>query len=247
MIARGVESTMSSIINNIRKELKLNSDRKTRESGMKFFKEKVRLHGVKTAVARKIAKKYFSDIRNHSKKEIFTLCEELWRSGFMEESFIACEWSFLLRKEYCPEDFRVFEKWVNKYVSNWASCDNFCNHTVGAFIEMYPEYIEHVKKWALSKNRWVRRASAVSLIVPARKGSFLRDAIDIAEALLLDSDDLVQKGYGWLLKTAGQAHQKEIYDFLMRKKGVMPRTALRYAIEKMPQKLKINLMEKKHE
>ena len=90
----------------------------------------------------------------------------------------------------------------------------------------------------------MRRASAVSLIIPARKGKFLKDIFNIADILLLDKDDLVQKGYGWMLKAASQAHQKEVLEYVMKNKRMMPRTALRYAIEKMPKDLKEKAMQK---
>jgi 3-methyladenine DNA glycosylase AlkD len=90
----------------------------------------------------------------------------------------------------------------------------------------------------------MRRASAVTLIIPARKGKFLKDIFEIANTLLSDQDDLVQKGYGWMLKAASRANPKEVFDYVMEKKQVMPRTALRYAIEKMPEELKIQAMEK---
>jgi len=108
----------------------------------------------------------------------------------------------------------------------------------------YPEYITELKKWATSSRRFVRRASAVTLIIPACKGLFLNDIFEIADTLLLDKDDLVQKGYGWMLKAASEAYQKEIFNYVMSKKAVMPRTALRYAIEKMPAALKAKAMEK---
>jgi len=133
---------------------------------------------------------------------------------------------------------------VDKYVSNWASCDTFCNHTIGVFVEMYPDYISRFKKWTKSKNRWLRRAAAVSLIVPARKGKFLKEILMIANLLLEDKDDLVQKGYGWALKVASQKHQAVVFGFVMKNKTRMPRTALRYAIEKMPQDLKKRAMAK---
>lgn len=233
---------MNNIIEEIRQQLKINADEKTRNSGQGFFKEQVRLYGVKTAIVSKIGKELFKVIEGKSKADIFSLCEELWQSGYMEESFIACNWSYFIRKDYKPEDIKVFEKWVNNYVSNWASCDTLCNHTVGAFIEMYPDYISDLKKWAESKNRWMRRASTVSLIIPARKGKFLKDIFDISDILLLDQDDLVQKGYGWMLKAASQAHQKEVFDYILKNKMIMPRTALRYAIEKMPKELKEKAM-----
>jgi 3-methyladenine DNA glycosylase AlkD len=61
---------------------------------------------------------------------------------------------------------------------------------------------------------------------------------------LKDDDDLVQKGYGWVLKEASRIHQKEVFDYVMRNKKVMPRTALRYSIEKLPKNLRILAMEK---
>jgi 3-methyladenine DNA glycosylase AlkD len=73
---------------------------------------------------------------------------------------------------------------------------------------------------------------------------FLKDIFGIADILLLDKDDMVQKGYGWMLKAASEAYQKEIFDYVVSKKTVMPRTALRYAIEKMPQELKAEAMRK---
>jgi 3-methyladenine DNA glycosylase AlkD len=55
---------------------------------------------------------------------------------------------------------------------------------------------------------------------------------------------MVQKGYGWMLKAASQAHQHTVFEYVMSKKAVMPRTALRYAIEKMPDDLKKMAMQK---
>ncbi|MBN1384549.1 MAG: DNA alkylation repair protein [Elusimicrobia bacterium] len=235
---------MNKVITEIRKELKENADPGIKSTGESFFKEKIKLYGIKTAVVGKIAKKYYACIRDFEKAKIFNLCEELWRSGYMEESFIACNWSYYINKQYEPQDFKVFERWVNCYVSNWAACDTLCNHTIGAFLEIYPKYLADLKRWAKSKNRWVRRASAVSLIVPARAGKFLKDIFEIADILLLDSDDLVQKGYGWMLKVAGQSHQTEVFKYVLKHKAEMPRTALRYAIEKMPEELRRRAMKK---
>lgn len=232
------------IIKEVRQELKDNADAKTIETGRRFFKEEVRSYGVKTDIVRKISKRYFDQMKDRPKAEIFGLCEALWQSGYIEESFVACHWSYLVRKEYEPEDFRVFEHWVGNYVSNWASCDTLCNHTIGTLLERYPQHLSELKQWAKSDNRWFRRAAAVSLIIPARKGMFLKEMLELATILLTDKDDLVQKGYGWMLKAASEAHQQEIFDFVMSKNATMPRTALRYAIEKMPKELKSKAMEK---
>ncbi|MEM5786839.1 MAG: DNA alkylation repair protein, partial [Syntrophobacteraceae bacterium] len=68
------------------------------------------------------------------------------------------------------------------------------------------------------------------------------DILESAAQLLNDEDDLVRKGYGWMLKAASQAHREEVFDFVMANKKEMPRTALRYAIEKMPPELRTRAM-----
>lgn len=235
---------MDKILDKVRKELSEASDEKTRQTGLRFFREEVKLYGVKSKTVSAIARQNYALVKGRSKDEILALCESLWQSGMMEESFIACNWSEKLGPVLVPGDFVILEKWVYNYVSNWASCDTLCNHTIGDFIQKYPDYIEELKRWARSENRWVKRAAAVSLIIPARRGKFLDDIFEIANMLLLDGDDMVQKGYGWMLKVASQAHQQEVFDFVIHHKVVMPRTALRYAIEKMPPDLRARAMEK---
>ena len=235
---------MENILEQVRRELKDASDETTRETGQRFFKEDVNMYGIRAKTVTDIAKSNYALIRRAGKKDILALCDSLWKSGMMEESFVACVWSEKVAPAFVPSDFAILEKWVHNYVSNWASCDTLCNHTVGDFIQKYPEYMAELKKWARSDNRWVKRASAVSLIIPARNGKFLEDIFEIAGILLPDRDDMVQKGYGWMLKEASKPYQKEVFDYVMKHKAVMPRTALRYAIEKMPKALRAKAMER---
>ena len=232
------------MIDKIRYQLKENIDIETKEKGQRFFKEKIDLYGVKTPVVLKISKDRFKDIETFDKAEIFRLIEILWQSGMLEESFVACNWTYSLRKSFQPNDFERFKNWIDLYITNWASCDTFCNHSMGVFIQMYPNFLMELKKMTQSENRWMRRASAVSLIIPAREGLFLDAIFEIADKLLLDQDDLVQKGYGWMLKAASESHQQDVFDFVMKRKAIMPRTSLRYAIEKMPKELRKQAMDK---
>jgi len=178
------------------------------------------------------------------KQAIFELCEELYRSDYTEEAFIVAFWLPNYIDKLEPSDLTTFKRWIERYINNWAKCDVFCNHTVGDLIQKYPEIISEVKSWAKNENRWLKRAAAVSLIVPAKSGGFLQDAFEICDVLLVDEDDIVQKGYGWLLKEESRKHQKEVYEYVIEHKSVMPRTALRYAIELMPKELKKSAMEK---
>jgi len=235
---------MSAVLIQLRRELKAKSDKALQQSSQRFFKETIKTYGIRTNEVVKMAKVCFKTIKDKPKADIFTLCEALWQSGYLEESFIACNWSYALRRQYAPADFAMFRRWVSDYVTNWAACDTLCNHTVGTFLEMYPAYLPELKPWTHSSNRWLRRAAAVSLIVPARKGLFLPEILDIAGMLLTDGDDMVQKGYGWMLKAASQAHEQAVFDYVLQHRSVMPRTALRYAIEKMPPALKAKAMKK---
>jgi 3-methyladenine DNA glycosylase AlkD len=235
---------MSKIVNAIRAELINNSDESTREMSRRYFKEEVKCYGLKTATAGKIAKKYWNIIKDKDKKEIFNLCEELFKSDYMEDAFMVSFWGMQFKKFVTVSDLKIYAKWINKYINNWAKCDGFCGYAVGDLLLKYPHKVSELKKWAKSKNRWMKRAAAVSLIVPARKGLFLDEAFEISDLLLTDKEDLVQKGYGWLLKVESKTHQQEVFEYVINNKAVMPRTALRYAIELMPKKLKIEAMKK---
>ena len=235
---------MNQLLSDIRADLAANADEKTRDSTKRFFKEQIKIYGVKTATVEKIARKYWPQVKTYGKPDIFALCEELLRSDFMEEAFVVSDWMPKHIHFLEPEDLATFKLWIERYINNWAKCDSFCNHTIGDLIQKYPQLLSEVKSWAKSRNRWMKRASAVSLIVPAKQGLFLPEAFEICDTLLLDSDDLVQKGYGWLLKEESRTHQKEVFDYVVGHRAVMPRTALRYAIELMPKELKLEAMKK---
>ena len=235
---------MDSLLTTIREELTENADPEIQESSQQFFKEGILCYGMKTKTATAIAKKYWKEVKHHPKVEIYALCEELLSSGYQEEAHIASNWTYALSGKYSRDDIFLFQHWIDTYITNWASCDTFCNHTVGDFMEQYPECVPELREWAQSENRWMRRAAAVSLIVPAKRGRFLEESIGIADLLITDTDDMVQKGYGWLLKEVSREHTDVVFNYVMAHKRQMPRTALRYAIERMPKDLKAEAMKK---
>jgi 3-methyladenine DNA glycosylase AlkD len=232
------------ILQDIRKELRENASEQHRQSIQRFFKEEVKLLGVKTSLFRKITKKYFPAIQDRPKQEIFGLCEELLESGFMEERGVAFDWAFRLRDKFEKKDFTILESWLKKYVTNWAACDSLCCRALGHFIYIFPEYVPKVKKWAVSRNRWFRRGAAVVLIYSIEKKESPTPVFEMADILLLDEDDMVQKGYGWMLKVASDHEPKKVFEYVMRNKKQMPRTALRYAIEKLSPGLRKQAMAK---
>jgi 3-methyladenine DNA glycosylase AlkD len=82
------------------------------------------------------------------------------------------------------------------------------------------------------------------MIALLKEKKYLKAVFEISDLLMTDTDDLVQKGYGWLLKEASNRYQKDVFAYVMEHKDMMPRTALRYAIEKMPKVMKKQAMAK---
>jgi len=222
------------MLKEIQTTLKKMGDPAVAAAEQKFFKGTLRAHGIKSAAVGKIAREYFPKIDAMEKSDVFDLCEKLMASGYMEEFGIASDFTYRIRKKFDRADFDLFEKWIAEYVDNWAKCDIFCNHTVADLVEKFPDLARRVAGWAKSKNRWVRRAAAVTFILPARHGKFIDTVFAVADELLTDTDDMVQKGYGWALKAASETQPQAVYDFVTARVKRMPRTAFRYAIEKLP-------------
>jgi 3-methyladenine DNA glycosylase AlkD len=235
---------MEPILEAVGQDLADRSDAATRESASRFFKEPVRCRGVKAAVVHAVARQHWLAVSPLGKGRVFALCEDLYRTGYLEDGLVAADWAARLAPAFEPGDLGILGAWVERYVDNWAACDSLCNHAIGDLVAQFPETVGVLKAWARSENRWMRRASAVSLVVPAKRGDFLDDALAIADLLLLDTDDMVRKGYGWLLKEASRKHRDEVFAFVIARRGVMPRTSLRYAVELMPPELRAEAMKR---
>jgi len=223
----------SRLLADITKELRTYAESEYQAAQQWFFKEEVRLLGVRVGRVRAVARKYYRPLKYESKQVVFDTAEELMKIDQQEMRIIGTEWVRRRQAEFVPTDFIRFERWVKLYVSNWAICDGVCSWLTGDLLCRYPELIAKTERWRRSKNRWMRRAAAVSLIPPVKAKQNLRDVFACADDLLEDEDDMVQKGYGWMLKEASNVYPKEVFEYVMKRKKQMPRTALRYAIEKL--------------
>jgi len=226
----------NTIITKIKQELKRHDKPANRHNYQRFHKEKLENPvGLKAPVLYKISKTCFKDFKNKSKKEILDICDEFLKSGERYFKFFAFDWSGKFKDQYDKADFKLFERWLKKYVASWGQCDHLCCRALGYTVQQYPEMTAQTKIWTRSKNRWERRAAAVSLIKAVSDGQLLDEVFKTADLLLTDENDMVQKGYGWMLKDASKCFPDEVFAYVMRNKDAMPRTALRYAIERYPQ------------
>jgi 3-methyladenine DNA glycosylase AlkD len=189
--------------------------------------------GLVTGAVRSVSQANYAGLKKLSKEEILDLCDALLAAGGWAKGVIAFDWAYRLRRQYAPQDFERFERWLETYVDGWSPCDDLCTHALGEHLRRFPENTPRLFTWAASPNRWLRRGAAVALIPSVKKGENTTAALHVADLLLVDPDDLVQKGYGWMLKEMSRSEPELVFDYVMQHKTVMPRTALRYAIEKL--------------
>ena len=145
--------------------------------------------------------------------------------------------SQIARRKKTPEARRkeLFDLYLRRHdrVNNWDLVDLGALYVVGIHLLDKPRAILY--KLARSKNMWERRTAIVSTGQFIRKGE-IEDTFKIAEMLLKDDQDLIHKGTGWMLRAAGQVDRRQLLKFLDKHAATMPRTLLRYAIEKLDQK-----------
>ncbi|MCF7876170.1 DNA alkylation repair protein, partial [Candidatus Bipolaricaulota bacterium] len=120
-----------SLITGIESELLEMVDEDYKEGVQNYFNNEIDNYGVRTGEVRRLARRYYGEIKNRSKKDIFEICEEMLETGISENLTIAFQWAYRLKSEYERDDFARFESWVEKYVDNWGACDDLCTHALG--------------------------------------------------------------------------------------------------------------------
>jgi 3-methyladenine DNA glycosylase AlkD len=207
------------------------------EGARRFFPagQKARHYGVATPAVRALAREAVdAEVQHWPLAKRNRLCQDLWKSGMMEEGVLAIEIYRRFARQCGPCEFRLFEKWIERFVRNWAHCDGVCCYLIRAVLARHPELAIELPAWTASPNRWKRRAAAVSLVHEVRARRHVELAFEICDRLSGDEDDMVRKGIGWLLKNAYLRNPKPTMRFLLTpREPEFARTVLRYAAGKM--------------
>jgi 3-methyladenine DNA glycosylase AlkD len=217
----------------VREELRSHIEPAYRAGMVAYVREPIDPYGVRAPEVKRIAAAVYKIVKPWPAAALRRLCGELWKSGKFEEGAIVIYVYRRLRKQFAAPEFALFERWIDRYVRNWAHCDGVSSWLVSGCIENDASLIPRLNGWTRSRNRWKRRAAAVSLLQEAKQGRHLEAIFRIAEALLEDPDDMVQKGVGWLLKETYPKRAREVVRFLEPRRARAPRLLLRYAAEKM--------------
>ncbi len=225
---------MNNQVANIKNEMRKLANKKIAEHSQRFFKtgkgqygEGDIFLGIRVPVLRKIAKKF----RRISLAEVSKLLE----SKFHEERLLSILMLVNLFKSGDEDDQElIYELYLDKtkFINNWDIVDISAGNIVGAFLfekDKAPLY-----RLVFSENLWERRIAIVATFYFIRNDEF-DDTLKIAEILFTDKEDLIHKAVGWMLREVGKRVIEIEEEFLEEHYLKMPRTMLRYAIERFPE------------
>lgn len=220
------------IVAEIRADLKRMENPDHADRVKQYFKEPIETHGLTAPQEKELAKKYYPRVKGDIQKTI-EVAQELIASRTLDEAQVGIRILGRMRRHLTPRHFDTLDAWVD-HLTNWANTDGLSTWLIAETIKKDPTLHRRLLQWTTSENRWRRRAAAVSLVPIARKGEMLQEALTIADRLMTDGDDMVQKGVGWLLKEASKEHPDEIREYLLKWREEAPALTLRYASEKLP-------------
>lgn len=219
----------------IKKELKKYSSREKAKVLQSFFKtgpgqygEEDIFIGVKVPDVRNLARKY----QNLGKPGILKFLQ----SPIHEERLLSLLiMIFQFQKGTLKEKKAIYETYLKqtRHINNWDLVDLSAGHIVGAYL--YESSRKILYRLARSRDLWERRIAIVATFYFIRHNDF-DNTLDIAKILLNDKHDLIHKAVGWMLREVGKRNQEVEENFLKEHYRQMPRTMLRYAIERFPQR-----------
>jgi 3-methyladenine DNA glycosylase AlkD len=217
----------------IKKDIKALADPVRARHSQRFFKTGKGQYGygdiflgLAVPQSRIVAKKY-KDI------DLSTI-GKLLHSKIHEERTIAlailCD---QFKRDFIPQD-RIYKFYLSntKWINNWDLVDISASRIVGTYLLDRDRKILY--KLAKSKDLWEKRIAIISTLAFIANNDFT-DTLAISELLLKDKHDLIHKAVGWMLREVGKRDIKALTEFLDKNVSQMPRTTLRYAIERFPE------------
>ncbi len=197
----------------------------------------LRFHNVGTAAMRALAREIHAAHRaDWTVADAMRVADILIRDPYLETKSVGIEIVARYRRAFTPALLPRWKAWLaENHSANWATTDALCGLLIGPLAADRPALALKVGSWSRDRNMWVRRASAVALLPSIRRGTALDLAYRVASRLHADREDLIQKAVGWMLREAGKKDPVRLERYLLANGARIPRTTLRYAIERFPE------------
>lgn len=203
------------------------------KTGKGGYAEKDIFIGVTVPDIRKVANEYYKTITLKETKNLL-------HSNYHEERLLALIiLTYKMKKAKENEQKEIIELYINntEYINGWDLVDLSAHYTLGKYLLEHENEKEILYDFANSNDLWKQRISIVSTWIFIRNNKY-EDTLKIAEILLNNEHDLIHKAVGWMLREVGKKDFDTEYDFLIKHYKQMPRTMLRYSIEKFDEELR---------
>lgn len=232
----------------VRSVLAAKGDAHTVARSLTFFKpdDDVLLYGIKSKSLRNIEKEAFQKVRGAWElADAVAFCDLMSRDPHFEAKMVGVLLLGRFRSDFKKELLAIVKRWImDQRFKNWAAVDGIAPTLITPLVESYPDLAARVRRWTSSRDLWLRRAAVVTFVPLARHGVQLDQAYGMVEDLLDETHYLMHKACGWLLREAGKADAARLERFLLAHGPRIPRTTVRYAIERFPERKRKSLLAK---
>jgi len=209
------------------------------EGARAYFKksEGIAILGVRTPALREVARDVFRAVSGRwATADAIRFCDRMSQRRFHEVKMVGVLVLGRYRADTPRSLLPVAKRWITSgRFSNWAAIDALCPEILTPLVRRHPDLERTIERWTRARLLWLRRAAAVTLVPLARKGERLDTAYRIVSSLADEAEDLGQKAAGWLLREAGKTDMARLERFLRDAGPSLPRTTVRYAIERFPE------------
>ncbi len=195
--------------------------------------------GLPSGLARREGLALLAALRAHAQgdearltADIVAAAGALFASGVMEEGACANELLGRFWRHLGPDHWAVFDTWIDGFTC-WGTADSFCLKCAGLLLLRDGPPRALLADWATRSHVWHRRVALAVFIPAGRKGRYVDDLCAIADRLLNDAQDIVQKAIGWTLKELYKGAPQAAMAYLMAHRDEIPRATLTHALERM--------------
>lgn len=219
-------------VEDVRRRLKQTSNPETAAQLRKSLGDNVSCYGVKPAVVKDIGLEVIRRHRTGGLAVAIAIGDPLFMSGNVEEGQVAAQVVGAMGRHVTGADFERFDTWAGALTTAQVA-DALGTSCLSAALAAKPSLAMRLVDWAKSPSRWRRRAALSGFVPLVREGRFITDALSVAEVVMEDGDEEVQRGVGNLLLEASRLKADRVVEFLQEWKGTTPKLIVQIAATKL--------------
>ena len=221
------------LIANARGRLCAAADPVRAEKASAFFPSRPSVLGTPSGFSRQVGGELARQLKaDGDLQDVIAVAEELFRSGIMEEGACANELVGRFWRRLGPAQWEIFDRWMACFTC-WGTTDSFCIKVLSQLVVRDGPPMERLREWARFEGVWHRRAALACLVRAARKATYVEELYELADMLLPDPEDMVQKAIGWMLKELCRGDVEATVSYLSSRRHQMSPRTLRHAAERL--------------